>query len=361
MTASVTRPTGLTPEQVEARKRGIGGSDAAAVLGCDPYRSATDIYELKLGLKQPDPPTPAMKRGIVLEPIARRLYTELTKRGARRLKQQVHPDHSFMLCNVDGMIVGTGNDTPGVLELKCPGIWAFAKAKREGLPLHWIVQMQHNLAVTGYSWGSFALFNADLWELLHFDVQVDLELVHALVVKEEQFWRQHVEKRIPPPAVSNTTPELMAALAKAEEAAGDARILLRNDAEWANAAQTYLEARELLETAENLKATATEKLKQVMAAKGAVEGAGVRVYWSDRDGRVTFDKKALVAAKPLDRTALLDLLGRVSAESSSMSELVNRLHLRIEQAALDLSAFEKRGKAYEDFRVYPLKSVGVGD
>lgn len=354
MTTSVT--SGLTKEQIEARKLGIGGSDAASVLGCNPYRSARELYELKLGLREPDAPNAQMKRGIYLEAVARRLYTEITKRGVRRLKQQVHPSYPFMLCNVDGMIVGTGNDTPGVLELKCPAMWTFAKIKREGLPLHYIVQMQHNLAVTGYKWGSFALFNADAWELIHFDVERDVDLIDALIVKEEQFWLQHVTPRVPPPEVSNTTPELVAQLAKAEQAAGGGELILRSDPEWCDAARMYLEAKELGETSENLLASAKEKLQALMGQKGAVEGGGLRVYWSEQDGRVTFDRKALGASAPLDRLAVGAAINARVMNDDTKTDILTDLA----QCGVNLKMFEKQGKAFDVFKAYQVRA-GVGD
>ena len=355
MTTSVT--SGLTKEQLEARKLGIGGSDAAAVLGINPYRTALELYELKLGLREPDPPNAAMKRGIVLESIARKLYGELTGRRVRRLRQQTHHDYPFMLCNVDGEIAG-GKRGRGVLEMKCPGIWAFAKAKREGLPLHWIVQLQHNLEVTGYQWGSFALFNSDLWEMIHFDVERDDDLARALVVKESQFWNEHVLAKVPPPPeVQNTTPELMAQLARAQGAVGGGELLVRNDPEWGTAAEMYREAREIEETAENLMAAAKEKLKGLMGEKGAIEGGGIRVYWSERDGKKSFDRKTLEATKPLERFAVAAAINsRVMGDDMKTAVLAD-----LANCAVDFAAFEKVGKPYEDFRVYPLRSVGVGD
>jgi len=355
MATSVT--SGLTKEQIEARKLGIGGSDAASVLGCNPYRSARELYELKLGLREPDPPNAQMKRGIYLEAVARRLYTELTGRKTQRLAQVVHRSYPFMLCNVDGRILKSRPRLgPGVLELKCPAIWTFAKVKREGLPLHYIVQMQHNLAVTGYQWGSFALFNADAWELIHFDVERDLDLIDALYVKEEQFWHQHVEKRIPPPETPNTTPELVAQLAKAEQAAGGGELIVRSDVEWCEAARMYLEAKELGETSENLLASAKEKLQGLMGQKGAVEGGGLRVYWSEQDGRVTFDRKALEGSAPLDRLAVAAAINqRVMSDDTKVAILSDLVH-----CGVNLKTFEKQGKAFEVFKAYQVK-VGVGD
>jgi putative phage-type endonuclease len=351
---SVTSNSSLTPEQVAARKLGIGGSDAASVLGCNPYRSALELYELKVGLREPDPPNAQMKRGIYLEAVARRLYTELTGRKVRRIKQQTHLIYPHMICNVDGQIVGDKERGRGVLELKCPAMWTFAKIDREGLPLHYIVQMQHNLAVTGCSWGSFALFNADLWKLRHFDVERDNELIDALIVKEEQFWYQHIVKRLPPPEVPDTSPELMAQLAKAEGAVGGGELIVRNDEEWGAAARMMLEARELVETAENLKASAQDRLKALMVEKGAVEGGGIRCYWTARDGKQMFDREALEKSRPLDRDKVIAVLSRHIGAETIAAQLG-------QECWVDFDAFKKRGKPYDDFRVYQLRSVGVGD
>ncbi len=360
MTTSVAsvRTVGLSPEQVAARRAGIGGSDAAAVLGVDPYKTALTIYQAKVGEREADPPNAAMKRGTYLEPLARKLYRELTGRRVKRLAQVTHPSYPFMLCNVDGLIVANrkrnGQDGPGVLELKCPGVWAFAKVKREGLPMHWLVQMQHNLQVTGFGWGSFALFNADLWEMIHFDVMADLELAHALVIKEQQFWLQHVGPRVPPPEPEPNA-DLVEQLAKAQGAT-TGELILRNDAEWGEAARMYSEAKEIAETGENLLSSAKEKLKALMAQKGAVEGAGLRCYWSERDGKTSFDRKALEATKPLDAIAVATGINDLLMNDDLKTKIIAGL----EGCRVDFKRFEKVGKPFEDFRCYIVKA-GIGD
>jgi putative phage-type endonuclease len=351
--ASVTS-IGLTHEQVEARKRGIGGSDAAAVLGIDPYRTPLDIYELKLGLKQPDPPNAAMKRGIHLEGIARGLYRELTGRKIRRLRQQAHPTYSFMLCNVDGEIVGDDRGR-GVFEAKCPGLHSFAKIEREGLPLHWITQLAHNMEVTGCTWGSFAIFSAELWRLIHFDVPRDEDLARALVQAERVFWHEHVLAKVPPTVAVNTAPELLSQLARAQQDAGAGELIVRSDAEWAEAAEMYLQAKEILESGEHLVETAKQKLQELMAGFGATEGAGLRCYFTQQPGRTSFDKKALAAARPLDREKVLAVIAEYPDGLRAL-ELVGRLDV----AGLDLSVFEKVGKPFERFAAYQVKA-GVGD
>ena len=59
-----TDTKGMTREEwLAARKQGIGGSDAGAILSMNPYKSAFDVYADKLGLTEPKPDTEAMRQG----------------------------------------------------------------------------------------------------------------------------------------------------------------------------------------------------------------------------------------------------------------------------------------------------------
>lgn len=59
----------ITTEQREARKRYIGSSDAAAVLGLDPYRSASDVWLEKTGRVDDFEGNENTERGNLLEPV----------------------------------------------------------------------------------------------------------------------------------------------------------------------------------------------------------------------------------------------------------------------------------------------------
>ena len=37
---------------LEARRKGIGASEASAILGCNPYMSNVDLWEIKTGRRQ---------------------------------------------------------------------------------------------------------------------------------------------------------------------------------------------------------------------------------------------------------------------------------------------------------------------
>ena len=93
-------------EWLEARQSGIGGSDAAAILGVNPFMTVQELYEDKTTeIRNDRELTGPMKRGIVLEPIAADYYVEETGRTIRKQDQKRHPDLDFMIGNVDREII----------------------------------------------------------------------------------------------------------------------------------------------------------------------------------------------------------------------------------------------------------------
>ncbi len=59
------------PDWLALRREGLGGSDAAAVLGISPFRTARDLYYDKLGIVTADDQANwvALEAGNLLEPL----------------------------------------------------------------------------------------------------------------------------------------------------------------------------------------------------------------------------------------------------------------------------------------------------
>lgn len=334
------------------RRSGVGGSDAAAIIGVDPYKTALAIYESKVGESGPDIVTPAMQRGIILEPTVTELYTELTGRKVRRQAQRVHPDFPWILGNIDYQILANGDERgTGLLEVKCPGIRNFVKIQRGGLPKQWVVQGQHYLGVFGYQWMSYAVFNADLWKLLHFDIERDEAFIHGLFAAETRFWKEHVELRVPPSGLT-----LVPDLPGLDLPAFEGEILEREDPDWVEAASAFQQARTLRETAEAVEESTKERLKELMAARGAVEGGGLRVYWTQQAGKKTFDKKALEATRPLDRETVFMRLADMLADIGKANlPVLGQLTEMLGGCTVDFGKFDKVGKPFDVFRAFAVK------
>lgn len=181
-------------EWLEVRKQGIGSSDAPVVLGLSPWCSPFNLYCQKLGIVEPPDETEKMEWGKILEdPIAQK-YSERTGRDTV-IEPYVlqHPQKSFLLANLD-RVIPDSND-PGVLEIKTCS--AFRKHEWEDEPpLLPQVQLQHQLLVTGYRWGSIAVLIGGQ-KLKWWDLERNDNFIAVLLEREEEFW-ERVKKYDPP-------------------------------------------------------------------------------------------------------------------------------------------------------------------
>lgn len=174
-----------------ARRQGIGGSEAAAVLGICPYRSPLQLYLAKTGEDIEQRETWAMKLGTAAEPI---LSAEYRRRYATKLHEQVflrHEEHPWMFATLDGV---TPDGT--VVEFKTAG-WRQAREWGEEdsdeVPLPYLVQVQHQIAVAGLD-TAHVFASIDREEPKRFIVHRNDELISILVKREQAFW-QHVCNR----------------------------------------------------------------------------------------------------------------------------------------------------------------------
>jgi len=320
---------------LEARKTGVGGSDAGAILGVDPFSTALQIYHEKIAPPGEDPePNLDMLRGRLYEPIAVDLFAEVTGTALRRQPMRRHKGHPYMVVSMDRQIIKDERG-PGYLEAKCPNPQVFRQLKDHGLPERFILQMQHGLEVTGYGWGTFVVYDCVRPNVLHFEVERDKELGGFLVEHEGIFW-QHVQDRKPP----STNPVALPQIARL-----GGQVVQRTDMEWAEAARDLYEARRLKAMSDTLNAGAADNMKVLMGEYGIFKGGGVKIHWKEYEGRKSFDKKALAKIGAIDPVTLELLL-------TNFPDVAQYLRDRAAELQLDLTQFEKQGKPYAKFTPY---------
>ncbi|GHT22412.1 hypothetical protein FACS189419_04920 [Planctomycetales bacterium] len=197
---------------LENRKYGIGGSDAAAILGLNLWKTNQDVFDEKTGIAQSDDlsDNAAVQYGIAAEPVLRGLFAvkhpELLVEGKEYLLWR-NEQYPFLLGTLDGLLTDkSAKGRFGVLEIKtavCNNRLAFDKW-REQVPQQYYIQVLHYLLVTGFD---FAVLFAELrneltcnselreyhWERA--DVEADIE---TLLEKEIEFWTKHVQKNLRP-------------------------------------------------------------------------------------------------------------------------------------------------------------------
>jgi len=193
-------------EWLRWRRTGVSGSDAAAIIGLDRYRSAFDVYVDKLGLKKEQPDNEAMRQGRDLEEyVASRFCEQTGKKVRRRNAILQHPEHHWMLGNIDRWVVG---ENAG-LECKTTSVLNRAKFSQGEFPPNYYVQCVHYMAVTGAERWYLAVLVLN--KAFHvFTIERDEAEVQALIEAEKDFWENHVLKQIPPaPDGSEATTEVI--------------------------------------------------------------------------------------------------------------------------------------------------------
>lgn len=279
----------------DRRRKGIGGSDAPVIMiGWEhPFSNPLELWRDKMGLSEPKPETPAMMRGSMMEPLVREMYQRETGRNVEVVTDLLrHPVHSWMIGNIDGRII---MDSVGTWECKVPGMKNYMRCKNSGPLEYYLIQMMHYLGVDGDKWGSFSIFNAELWEMTNFDIERDDEFIGMLMEKEEAFWKC-VEEGVPPQeSPRNGDKKLL--LPKVEY---DAEVVKIESEGWLDAVRTFRIARQLREEAEEVENSARDRLINLMEANHAevAEGGGIRCYYRESKGRKTFDYKAFMDSHP---------------------------------------------------------------
>ena len=193
-------------EWLRWRRTGITGSDAAAIVGLDRYRSPFDVYADKLGLKQEQPDNEAMRQGRDLEEyVASRFCEQTGKKVRRRNAILQHPEHHWMLGNIDRWVVG---ENAG-FEAKTTSVLNRAKFSQGEFPPSYYVQCMHYMAVTGAERWYLAVLVLN--KAFHvFTIERDDAEIQALIEAEKDFWENHVLKQIPPaPDGSESTSEII--------------------------------------------------------------------------------------------------------------------------------------------------------
>ncbi|MBO5303270.1 MAG: YqaJ viral recombinase family protein [Lachnospiraceae bacterium] len=186
---------GLPKEEwLKYRKQGITGTDAGAITGMNPYVSAFQVYQDKTTEEISDFDNESMRQGRDLEDyVAQRFMEEtgLKVRKANAIYQ--NEEHPVMLADFDRLIIGQ----KAGLECKTVSPYSSDKWKDGNIPLHYQMQVQHYLAVSGYDcWYVAAIIFGR--EFVIRKIERDEELIQYLITIEERFWNEHIVKGIMP-------------------------------------------------------------------------------------------------------------------------------------------------------------------
>lgn len=196
---------GMSKEEwLAARKPFLGASEIGTALGLNDYQTPFDLWRDKIG----DPTfIPFMgnertKWGNRLEDsIAQGFAEDYNVKIQKDNKIRIH-ENGITSCSLDRVIVGADRDTPGILEIKNMGDYAYNKLLKDDndIPLFYYSQHQQQFSITGYNWGYFVMLIGGN-NLVVKEMVPDPDYIERQNAEAVSWWEDFVVKKVPPPFV----------------------------------------------------------------------------------------------------------------------------------------------------------------
>lgn len=199
-------------EWLKNRMNGIGGSEASAIIGMNPYMSNIELWQIKTGQLVPEDISekPYVKYGTEAEPLMRQLFAldyPQYEVGYVENNSYFNDKYPFALASLDGTLIEKETGRKGILEIKTTNILQSMQKEKwdHRIPDNYYIQVLHYLMVTEFD---FVILKAQLKSSFNDDVYLQTrhykieraeveEDIKYLESSERKFWKQVQEKKRP--------------------------------------------------------------------------------------------------------------------------------------------------------------------
>ena len=273
------------------RKKGIGGSDIAAIIGVSQFKTALDVY-LSKTTDQPEQKGEHLYWGHALEnPIIDRFIRDTGANVIRQPEMRRHPDYEWAIANADALI--TNSDTiEAILEIKTSSAFKsreWGADDTDEVPIEYIAQVQWYMWIYNLQEAYIAaLIGGNQYRQYH--ITRDDELIAMLAEKAQAFWQNHVIPRIPPNPQDGADAQKLYPSDNGDTAEADSDTLT-----------AYAELRELKAQEKELKAQIAAKedlLKIKIGSYSAMQANGNTLFTWEAQQSQRFDSSAFKNAHP---------------------------------------------------------------
>lgn len=185
------------------RAQHVGASEIGALFGDSPHVTHFELWHRKAG-NLPEPDLSSNDRvfwGQTLEPAVAAGVAAKTGWHIQKVRRYItHPAVEGMGASLDYEVVAHERG-PGVLEIKTVDGLQYRNWPDGEPPLHYLLQLQHQLAVTGRAWGAIAaLIGGNRLEI--FEVERRPRTIAAIEAAVADFWRRVRAGETPKPDFS---------------------------------------------------------------------------------------------------------------------------------------------------------------
>ena len=276
-------------EWLNLRKTGIGGSDAGAICGLNPYSNAISVYRDKTSDEVNDIDNEAMRQGRDLEEYVAQRFMEETGLKVRRSNMMYRStENPFMIADVDRLVVG---EDAG-LECKTASAYNADKWKDDAIPDHYLIQCYHYMAVTGKRTWYIAVVILGR-DFKYRKVTWDDAIIRNLISIEKDFWENNVcKKQMPDPDGSKVCDEILEQYF--HTARNESAVELYGFDDKLRRREEVLELKEKLETEQR---QIEQEIKLFMQDSEVAFSDGFKVSWSNVD-TARIDTKRMKEEEP---------------------------------------------------------------
>ena len=172
------------------RRTKITATDAAKIMNLSPFCTPLQLWEEKLGLREPQALNDKMREGSLLEEKARDFFNKKNNLNFRPivLESTTHP---FAMASLDGIDFDSS-----ILEIKC-GKSSHEMAKNHEIAPYYIAQLQHQMMVSNQNLIVYFSYRSDednvFWVVKRDDI-----FIEKMIEAEKEFYRCLME--FTPPA-----------------------------------------------------------------------------------------------------------------------------------------------------------------
>lgn len=296
------------------RHQYIGGSDAASVVGLNPYKSAFSLWAEKTGRIAPFEGNLATDVGTFLEEFIAKKFEEISGKKVRRENHSLLNDkYPFAIANVDRVVVGEDSG----LECKSTSELNLKKFKHGSFPANYYCQSVHYMATTEKKRWYIAVLVGNkkffIYQLTRIpnevkpdwceeSLYIDDDEIKALMDAEKNFYVYVTENKEPPIDGTESTSNTIAELYPESTSATVDLFAFTDELDAIDGLKAQIKS---------LEAVVTEKENLIKNYLGEAEKGnceGYSVSWKSSE-RKTFDSKKFAAE---NTTVILDPYYKIS-------------------------------------------------
>lgn len=186
-----------SPQWLKDRRKGIGGSDVASIVGLSPFKTAYQVYQEKREEVEDWKGNEGTDWGKRMEPMIRQWYSDHTGRAVRVPEEIItNAKYPFLLSSLDGFT----DDQRGVEIKTSRSMKGWGEPGTNEIPDYYMLQVQHYMVVTAFPVFdvpvSIAGGSPEIYE-----VPADPELQEMIIDACAEFWKRVVEG-IPPDPIT---------------------------------------------------------------------------------------------------------------------------------------------------------------